>query len=129
MKDIPAITESIDGLAGAKRSAEQQLDHAIGSLAAAHDQLVKAAMHVEKLTDGGSSSPIDQLADYVTVAREVSAEAFVALSRFRSTSNVKTNEALRSDARKGMQAKRLARWEAEALREAVVEALAGDTKP
>lgn len=138
MKNIAKLSEHIDGLAESKRLAEQQLDSAIGTLAIAHAQLVKVSEHIANLTgEGRATGALAELAEYAAVAREVTAEATLALSGLRpghpviigAKAKTATAVAIVDDARNGMQGKRLAKWESDALREAVVAALAGEETP
>jgi hypothetical protein len=130
MKNIAQLSEHIDGMAAAKRQAEQQLDAAIGTLRVVHMQLLKASGHVQALTgDDQGRGALSELAEYTVVGRALVAEAVLALARLRPGTGPGKDEngkALVEDARRGMQAKRLAKWEAEALREAVVAVLGGE---
>ncbi len=130
VRDIPTVAKYIDALAAANRLAEQQLASAVGSLGMYHGHLVTAAEHVAHLTEGASSGALVDLAEHTHVARQIVAEAILALSRLRPSLRLddKDRSAIIADARAGMAAKLLAKWEADALREAAVEVLAG-TEP
>jgi len=128
VRDIPTIAKYIDALAAANRLAEQQLASAVGALVMYHWHLVTAAQHVAHLTEVDGSGALVDLAEHTRVARQIVAEAILALSRLRPSLRLddKNRSAIIADARSGMEANLLAKWEADALREAVVEVLAGE---
>ena len=132
---VEATSLHLDTLSQARRSADQEMERAISSLRIAYKQVVDAAACAIALNAGTKSSaaPMTELVDYLATARETLAEITLALIDLhpKQAGNLGVNpnpETFAADARNGMQAKRLAKWETETLREAAVTALAGDAK-
>ena len=125
---IGRLSVHLDGLSATKRQAEQQMDAAIGALSIAHEHLRRAGEHVVKLTEGSAGGgSLDELLRYIEMGREVSAETILVLMQLRPDNSVTSGkdwETIVHSAREGMIAKRLAKWEADALREAAVTELA-----
>lgn len=127
---VETTSISIAVIAAARRAADDEVERAINSLRVAYKQVVDAAEHTALLNVGG---PMAELADYLVIARETIAEMTLALIDLhpKQAGDLGQNPNLASfavDARNGLQSKRLSKWETEALRELVVEALSGEPK-
>lgn len=134
---IEATSGHLSALASARRAADDDIERAINSLRVAYKQVVDAAEAAAALNAGttrSSSAPMSELVDYLATAREALAEITLALIELhpKQAGNLGVSHPIpvsfAADARKGMQSKRLAKWETEALRELVVEALAGEAE-
>lgn len=128
---VEVTSSHLDGLAAARRSADQEIERAINSLRIAYKQVVEAAEHTAALTRGTKiTGSMEELWEYLAQAREMLAEMTVALIDLhpKQAGDLGQNprpESFAADVRNGLQSKRLAKWEIDALRERVVEALAG----
>jgi len=133
---VEATSALLATLAAARRSSDHEIESAISELRAAYKHIVEAAEVSAALNFGvgkSSSTPMTELEDYLATTREALAEITMVLIELhpKQAGNLGVNPSPASfatDARNGMQVKRLAKWEAEALRTVVVEALAGDAK-
>ena len=130
---VEETTVRLNALAGARRAADDEIERAINSLRVAYKQVVDAARHTDALNGAEPSVPMGELADYLSVARELLAEMTIALVDLhpKDAGNLGKNPDLPSfavDVRNGLQSKRLGKWETQALRELVVGALAGEAK-
>lgn len=132
---LRATSEHLTGLAQSRRAGDDEIERAINSLRVAYKQVVEAAEHTAALTrDTKPEGPLKELSEYLATARETIAEMTLVLIDLhpKHVQDLGTNPNMGSfdeDARNGMKSKRLAKWETDALREIVVDALAGETNP
>lgn len=129
-------SQHLSALAAARRSADDAIERAINNLREAHKNVVDSVPHLEALDSAKArrGEALSELADYLATAREMLAETALALIDLHPNKetlrtaggNMVTTPIMHADGRKGMEAKRLAKWEAAALREEIVAVLAGD---
>lgn len=107
--------------------AVQAAMRAYGAIEDAHRSSL--GLHVAHALYGESFEELTELVEHLGEVREFVAELGVALAALHPDQAQFSQivEALASAARRGMEQKRLAEWEAQAIRTVVVEALAGET--
>ncbi len=132
---LSKVAEHIQRISAARDEAAKAVATCVEAIAQAYfasDRAHSAATELDgaQALGGQQATELRELCEHLQVAVEILSEAAFAVAEFhnnRASIQADLNPMARS-AREGMHAKRLADWEAEALRTAVVEALAGPKK-
>lgn len=136
--DMRSIAEQIRQISESQNTAGASLSNALhGSLEAFNgfESAYRAAVTLQQANTfvGATSEELHEVIEHLGLVRELVAELIVALTDLlgdESPVRIQLQRDLADVApvaRDGMQKKRLAHWEAQALRSAVVDALAGPT--
>lgn len=126
-EELQRVSTRRSQAADAIREAVEATLRAYGAIEDAHRSSL--GLHVAHALYGESFKELAELVEHLGDVRELVAELGVALAALHPDQAQFSQivEALSTAARSGMEQKRLAEWEAQALRSVVIRALAGET--
>jgi hypothetical protein len=134
--DLRTIAEHLNRISTARGEASTAMGECVRALFRAFVCFDRAHGAAKELDDaralaGSQAEELRELRDYLQMSRAVVGETAFAAANLHSNSSqfIVELESMASAAREGMQAKHLANWETEALREIVVKTLAGEPNP